>query len=186
VTLRAKEKYKQLPYYKYKLEVGSAALEGYLFMSPDDDPYLITLKFERPAGLVIDEQTDITFVGKYKVTNHDDDKTPLLLKNISAEKQTVIRDTGGYKVKWTFYMQGKDLYVETKSDDPHFGGVNQTHIGLGNERILGRPVTVNFAGDGNNKAIDVYKDFQGTEASIYMFNYTTDEPDKETRVQLRP
>lgn len=186
VILRAEEQYKQLPYYKYNLEVGGTVLEGYLYLSPDDDPYLITLKFERPAGLVIDEQTDITFVGKYKVTNHDDDKTPLLLKNISAEKQTVIRDTGGYEVKWTYYMQGNDLYVETESDDPHFGGVNQTYIGLGKERIPGRPVTVNFAGDGNNKAIDVYKDFKGTEASIYMFNYTTDEPDKETRVQLRP
>lgn len=186
VTLRAEEQYKQLPYYKYNLEVGGTVLEGYLHLSPDDDPYLITLKFERPAGLVIDEQTDITFAGKYKVTNHDDDKTPLLLKNISAEKQTVIRDTGGYEVKWTYYMQGNDLYVETESDDPHFGGVNQTYIGLGKERIPSRPVTVNFAGDGNNKAIDVYKDFKGTEASIYMFNYTTDEPDKETRVQLRP
>ncbi|UQZ32958.1 RNA polymerase subunit sigma [Paenibacillus sp. PK3_47] len=186
VTLKAKEKYKQLPYYKYNLEVGGTVLEGYLYLSPDDDPYLLTLKFERPAGLVIDAQTDITFVGKYKVTNHEDDTTPLLLKNISAEKQTVIRETGGYDVKWTYYMQGKDLYVETESDDHHFGGINQTYIGLGNERILGRPVTVNFAGDGNNKAIDVYKDFKGTEASIYMFNYNTDEPDKETRVQLRP
>ncbi|WP_438492406.1 DUF4179 domain-containing protein [Paenibacillus sp. IHBB 3054] len=186
VTLRAKEKHEQLPYYKYNLEVGGTTLEGSLFRSPNDDPFLTTLGFERPSGLVIDEQTDITFVGKYKVTTHEDDKTPLLLKNISAEKQTVIGDTGGYEVKWTYYMQGNDLYVETESDDPHFGGVNQTHIGLGNERILGRPETINFAGDGNNKAIDIYKDYKGTEASIYMFYYTTDEPDKETRVQLQP
>lgn len=186
VTLRAKEKHTQLPYYKYHLEVGGNSLEGGLFRSPNDDPFLTTIRFERPSGLAIDEQTVITFAGKYKVTVHDEDKTPLLLKNISAEKQTVIRNTGGYDVKWTYYMQGKDLYIETESDDPHFGGVNQTHIGLGNERIIGRPVTVNFAGDGNNKAIDVYKDFKGTEASIYMFYYTTDEPDKETRVQLRP
>ncbi|MNW62138.1 hypothetical protein D3C74_402500 [compost metagenome] len=83
-------------------------------------------------------------------------------------------------------MQGSDLFVETQSDDTRFGGVNQTHINLGKERILGKPLTTNFDGDGNNKAIDVYKNFRGTEASIYMFYYTTDAPEKETRVQLQP
>ncbi|MNC60282.1 hypothetical protein D3C75_1101510 [compost metagenome] len=83
-------------------------------------------------------------------------------------------------------MEGNDLYVETESEDARFGGVNQTHINLGKDRIIGRPVTINFTGDGNNRAIDVYKDFQGTEATIYMFYYTTDEPERETRVQLQP
>lgn len=94
--------------------------------------------------------------------------------------------TGGYPVKWTYYKLGKDLYVETESEDSRFGGVNQTYTGTGKERILGKPLTVNFSGDGNNKAVDVYRDFKDNEASIYMFYYTTDEPDKETRVQLQP
>lgn len=78
---------------------------------------------------------------------------PLQLTNISSEKQTLIRETGGYPVQWTYYMQGADLYVETKSDDPHFGGVNQTHIGTGKDRILGKIVTVNFRGEGKTTAL---------------------------------
>ncbi|MDF9843298.1 MULTISPECIES: DUF4179 domain-containing protein [unclassified Paenibacillus] len=186
VSIRVNAKYPQIPYHKYALEVGGKTLEGSLYRSPKDDPKLVTLRFERPAELEVTPETPVTFVGSYKVTVHEDDKTPLQLTNISAAKQTVIRSTGGYSVKWTYYMEGKDLFVETESEDARFGGVNQTHINLGKERIIGRPVTSNFAGDGNNRAIDVYKDFQGTEASIYMFYYTTDEPERETRVQLQP
>ncbi|CAH1196505.1 hypothetical protein PAECIP111892_02252 [Paenibacillus auburnensis] len=186
VSVKVKNKnYSQIPYHKVELEVGGKTLEG-LYYSTRNDPSLSTFSFERPGDLVIGKQTPVTFVGRYKVTLHGDDKTPLQLTNISADKQTLIRDTGGYPVKWTYYMQGSDLFVETQSDDARFGGVNQTHINLGKDRILGKPVTTNFTGDGNNKAIDVYKNFKGTEASIYMFFYTTDEPEKETRVQLQP
>ncbi|MFE4711340.1 DUF4179 domain-containing protein [Paenibacillus sp. NPDC056722] len=187
VAVRSKVKgFADIPYKKMALEVNGRTLEGGLFRSPKDDPYLMNYKFELPSDLVITKETPITFVGKYKVTTHEDDKTPVLLTDISTKKQTLDRAVGGYPVQWTYYMRGNDLYVETGSEDAHFGGINQTHINLGKDRILGRPVTVNFAGDGNNKAIDVYKDFKQTEASLYMFYYTTDEPDKETRVQLQP
>jgi hypothetical protein len=152
VSVKVKEKYAQIPYHKVELEVGDKTLEGMQYTSPKNDPFLTTYSFERPGDLVIDKQTPVTFVGRYKVTVHDDDKTPLQLTNISADKQTLIRETGGFPVKWTYYMQGSNLLVETQSDDARFGGVNQTHINLGKDRILGRPVTTNFTGDGNNKA----------------------------------
>ncbi|WP_313637949.1 DUF4179 domain-containing protein [Paenibacillus sp.] len=194
VTVRSKDIDNSFPYKKYALEVSGKTLEGKLWSSPEGEPELTVLRFERPVDLEITKETPITFVAKYKVTQHgsykisnnNDDKIPLLITNISQKKQTIIQQLSGYPVKWTYYMQGSDLYVETGSEDARFGGINQTHIGLGKERILGKPVTVNFAGDGNNKAIDVYKDFKGTEASIYMFYYTTDDPEKETRVQIQP
>lgn len=177
----------QMPYKKSFLLVDGRALKsGFYYGYSAENPNLITIRFERPAGLLVDEGTPITFVGKYKVTIHTEDKAPTLLKNISTEKQTLMRDVGGYPVKWTYYMQGKDLYIETGSDDPHFGGINQTNMGEKYNDPLGKPVTSNFSGDGNNKAIDVYKNFKGTEASVYMYYYTTDDPDKETRVQLQP
>ncbi|MFC3745429.1 DUF4179 domain-containing protein [Paenibacillus sp. GCM10012306] len=187
VAVRSKVKgFADIPYQKISLEVNGRTLEGWRERSPKDDPNLLSYKFELPSDLVITKETPITFVGKYKVTVHEDDKTPVLLTDISTKKQTLNREVGGYPVHWTYYMQDGNLYVETGSEDAHFGGINQTHINLGKDRILGRPVTVNFSGDGNNKAIDVYKDFKEKEASLYMFYYTTDEPDKETRVQLQP
>lgn len=186
LSVRTKADFYQLPYKKYYLEVNGKTLEGLLWEISKEDPSLITLSFERPSDLVLDEQTPITFVGTYKVTIHNDDTTPVLLTNISEHKQTVNKQIGGYPVVWTYYMQGDDLFVETGSADPHFGGIPQTYIGLGKDRIMGKQVTANFDGDGNNKAIDVYKNFKGNEASIYMLYYSSDEPDKETRVQLRP
>ncbi|MFF2909627.1 DUF4179 domain-containing protein [Paenibacillus sp. NPDC057934] len=187
VAVRSKVKgFADIPYQKISLEVNGRTLEGGLYRSPKDDPYLRSYKFELPSDLVITKETPITFVGKYKVTTHQDDKIPVLLTDISNKKQTLNSEVGGYPVHWTYYMQGEDLYVETGSEDAHFGGINQTHINLGADRIIGKPVTVNFSGDGNNKAIDVYKGFKEKEASLYMFYYTTDDPDKETRVQLQP
>ncbi|MEK3716840.1 DUF4179 domain-containing protein [Paenibacillus sp. FSL R7-0333] len=179
------EPFPDLPYINYTLEVNGQKLDGGLWYTGSKDRKLITLRFERPANLEITKDTPMTLVGKYKVTVHDDDKAPLELKNISSEKQTLIRQTGGYPVQWTYYMQGADLYVETKSDDPNFGGVNQTYIGKGKDRLISSILTTNFRGEGKNHSINKYKDFKGTDASIYMFYYTTNEPDKETRVQLQ-
>ncbi|MFD2880072.1 hypothetical protein ACFTAO_35535 [Paenibacillus rhizoplanae] len=138
VSIRTKAKFAELPYVNYTLEVGGQKLEGGLWYSTSEDKDLRTLRFERPVNLEITKTTPMTLVGNYKVTRHEDDKKPLELNNISSEKQTLIRQTGGYPVQWTYYMQGADLYVEMKSDDPHFGGVNQTHIGTGKDRILGK------------------------------------------------
>ncbi|ETT58917.1 RNA polymerase sigma factor [Paenibacillus sp. FSL R7-277] len=186
VSVRSKAKpFSELPYVNYSLEVGGRTLEGGLWYSMSEDKELIAVRFERPSDLEITKDTPMTLVGNYKVIRHGDDKKPLQLTNISSEKQTVIRETGGYPVQWTYYMQGEDLYVETRSDDPKFGGVNQTHIGTGKDRIVSKIVSTKFRGDGNNRSIDVYENFKGTEASIYMFFYSTNEPDKETRVQLQ-
>lgn len=176
----------QMPYKKSFLLVDGITLESDFYEYSSDDHNLVTLRFERPSDLVINGETPILYIGKYKVTVHDDDKAPILLKNISAEKQTFIRETGGYPVNWTYYMQGKDLIIETSSEDPHFGGINQTHMGESYKDPLGKPLTTNFHGDGINKAIDVYKNFKGTDATVYMYYYTTDDPDKETKVTLQP
>ncbi|WP_339243216.1 DUF4179 domain-containing protein [Paenibacillus sp. FSL F4-0243] len=191
VIVRSKDKYYSFPYKKYALEIAGKTIESRSKISPDE-PALTELLFERPFDLEITKGTPITFVAKYKVTQHgsynmnNDDKIPLLLTNISQKKQTIIQQLSGYPVKWTYYMQGADLYVETGSEDARFGGINNTHIGLDRERLLGKTVIPTFTGDGSNKTIEVYKNFKGTEATIYNYFYTTDDPEKETRVQIRP
>ncbi|MDQ0494093.1 DUF4179 domain-containing protein [Paenibacillus brasilensis] len=186
VTIRSKKKFASLPYQKYVLDVNGKTLKGNRWSSPDREPDLNTIGFERPSDLVITRDTPINFTGKYKVTAHSDDKTPQHLTDISDQKQTLTTHIGGYPVKWTYYKQGMNLFVETESEDARFGGINQTHIGLGEGRILGKPITANFDGDGINKAVDVYKNFKGKEASVYMFYYTTDDPEAETTVALQP
>ncbi|MFD1772888.1 DUF4179 domain-containing protein [Paenibacillus rhizophilus] len=175
-----------MPYQKYELLVGGKTLEGRLWSSEGRKPRTETFRFDRPADLVITPDTPIVLVCRYKVTSHSGGDTPVLLTGIGTQKQTLTTNISGYPVKWTYYKQNGNLYVESESESPVFGGVNQTYIGTGKNRKIGKPVTVNFIGDGNNKAIDMYKNFEGTEASVYMFFYSTDEPEREARVSLQP
>ncbi|AIQ13988.1 DUF4179 domain-containing protein [Paenibacillus durus] len=185
LVIRTLEKYQEIPYKRYSLEVGGRTLEGPRYYSIED-PYRISLRIERPLDLKVSKDTPIVFVGKYKVTVHEDKQMSFQLTGISGKKRTLDTTIGGYPVTWTYYKQGADLYVETGSEDARFGGINQTYIMQGKERLLGKQLTANFTGDGNNKAIDVYKNFKGTEAEIHMFYYTIDDPEKETRVTLQP
>ncbi|AKG35771.1 DUF4179 domain-containing protein [Paenibacillus durus] len=185
LVIRTQEKHQEIPYKRYSLEVDGKTLEGPRYYSIED-PYRISLRIERPLDLKVTKDTPIVFVGKYKVTDHEDKQKSFQLTGISGKKRTLETTIGGYPVTWTYYKQGADLYVETGSKDARFGGINQTYIMQGKERLLGEQLTANFTGDGNNKAIDVYKNFKGTEAEIHMFFYTIDDPEKETRVTLRP
>ncbi|NJJ41007.1 DUF4179 domain-containing protein [Paenibacillus apii] len=186
VAIENSAKWGIMPYQKYELLVGGKTLEGRLWSSEGRKPRIETFRFDRPANLVITPETPIVLVCRYKVTYHGGGEAPVRLTGIGTQKQSLTTNISGYPVKWTYYKQNGDLYVESESASPGFGGVNQTYIGTGKNRIIGKPLTVNFAGDGNNKAIDVYKNFKGTEAEIHMFYYTTDDPDKETRVVLQP
>ncbi|WP_165452727.1 DUF4179 domain-containing protein [Paenibacillus thalictri] len=175
------EKYLRIPYLDFALDVDGTILKGGRW-GGFDNPEETTFRFELPHGVKVTEQTPVSFVAKYEVLEHKDAKEPIKLTNISVEKQTLTTKVGGYDVLWTYYKQDGKLYVQSECADPSFGGVNQTYMGSGDSRLIGKQVTTNFSGDGNNRAIDEYADFTGTEADINIFWYYTESPDKELRV----
>ncbi|CAI6085512.1 DUF4179 domain-containing protein [Cohnella sp. JJ-181] len=177
------EKYKSLSFKQFNLNVNGTQLKGGFPDQKQGDNYGFTLRFERQPGLVLSEQTPIALYMKYEVTERLD-KNPIHLAGISSEKKTITTQLGGYAVNWTYYKENGNLYIESGSDDPRFGGVNQTYMKDGKRSRPGRPVTANFNGDGNNRMIDMYKDFAGTEADIYIYFYSTDDPHKELRIDL--
>ncbi|WP_028592142.1 DUF4179 domain-containing protein [Paenibacillus massiliensis] len=185
VMAEHEERYFQSSFVKYELEVDGHILNSSNWYSEQGD-YKSKLYAERPLDLEITESSTIKLIGRHHIERHDGGEyPPILLKNISSERQSFMQDIGGYPVKWTYYREDGNLFVETESADPLFGGVNQTHIGKGKDRIIGKPLTVNFSGDGNNKSIDVYKDYGSDSAEIYMFYYTTERPDEQFSIQLR-
>ena len=82
-------------------------------------------------------------------------------------------------------MKDNNLYVESVSSDPNFGGVNQTYYLDGKERSYGTPAKFGLLGDENNKHMDVYENFDKTELDIYIWNYTTHKRNNELRVPLK-
>ncbi|WP_248927989.1 DUF4179 domain-containing protein [Paenibacillus hamazuiensis] len=176
------EKYMRIPYLRFALDVNGTLLDGGTW--PNEDPEKTTFRFELPPGVKVTEQTPVSFAAKYEVLEHKDATEPIKLTDIGERKMTLTTKVGGYSVLWTYYKQDGKLYVQSECADPSFGGINQTYIMKDGNRLIGKPVTTNFMGDGNNRAIDEYPDFTGTEAELHIFWYYTETPDKELRVPL--
>ncbi|KAF6612187.1 DUF4179 domain-containing protein, partial [Paenibacillus sp. EKM208P] len=51
VTVRSKKKFVDIPYQKYSLSVNGKTLEGNRWSPPNSEPYLTTIRFERPSEL---------------------------------------------------------------------------------------------------------------------------------------
>ncbi|RJG26913.1 hypothetical protein DQX05_02535 [Paenibacillus thiaminolyticus] len=110
--------YSRLPYKHVYLSVGGRQLEGEEWLTDntgEGSNYLQTYLFEAPPDLRLTADLPMELLLQYEVEEIWDDKQPILLSNISDEKQTLTTDVGGYPVKWTYYKQNGDLYVEAKA-----------------------------------------------------------------------
>lgn len=172
----------EISFKEVELLVGSHRLKGGIWESDRDRT---VYRFERPIDVEITEQDPLSLEWTYETTMHKDYKSPIHLANISEQPQHLMTTIGGYEVNWTYYMQDGDLYMESESEDPHFGGVNQTYVMQKNDRIPSRPLTVNFTGDGDNKLVEVQRGFKGNEADVYLYHYYVDHPDRQLNVNLQ-
>ncbi|KQO04601.1 DUF4179 domain-containing protein [Paenibacillus sp. Leaf72] len=178
------QKYMQYSFKNYELDVGGTILEGHFWGS--DDPYTNSIRFERPQGLTVTEQTPITLIQSYEVTEHTDKDAVIHLSSITEEKQHMTTEVGGYEVKWTYYRKGADVFVQNESDDKTFGGVNQTYRLEGKKSFPSEILTANFSGDGINSSTEVFRNYDGDNLDLHMYYYTTDAPDKELRTSILP
>ncbi|RCW49347.1 DUF4179 domain-containing protein [Paenibacillus prosopidis] len=179
------EKYMRYPFIDFFLEVDGATWQGGEYFDASL-PQENTLRFERPAGLEITKDSAIFLIGKYEVVWHEGGEEPITLKAISEQKQTITTNVGDYPVKWTYYRKEGAVYLESGSDNPAFGGINQTYRMTEEGKIPSEQLTNNFTGDGNNKAIEKFRDYSGDELTIYIYQYTTDDPSKEMKIPLPP
>lgn len=177
------EPYLRFPFVNYALEVNGTAVEVGS-QQGEEAPEETTFRFEIPAGLRVTEQTPLTFIAKHEVREHKDAKDPIRLTEIGEARKTITTQVGNYTVRWTYYMQDGNLYIQSECDDPSFGGVNQTYMLAGGKTIPGKKAITNFSGVGNNMSVDRYANFAGSEAEIYMFWYYTEDPAKELKVGL--
>lgn len=187
LILNHEKKYTRVPYMDYQLDVGGTLLDGNIWeLYIPGQPDKTELRFEM-VGL--DSATlanqPISLIAKYRVDEWSGDDNPIHLTDISIKPQSVKTEIAGYPITWTYYMKDNHLYVESLSSDPMFGGVNQTYYLQGKERYYGKPVIMGFLGDGNNKHMDVYENFDKREMNIYIWNYTTEKPNDEYRIQLK-
>ncbi|MEK4060189.1 MULTISPECIES: DUF4179 domain-containing protein [unclassified Paenibacillus] len=186
ISYRTREAYAHLPYEKLTLEVQGMSLQGELWSTAERDPNKGAIRFERPSGLVMNGKTPVTLTGKYKITNHKGERTPIRLTAISGKRQSVTSQVGGYPVVWIYYTLDGDLYVETGSQTPGFGGIVSFETTRNNSYFAGETLIANYSGDDDNTAIKRYEGVEQTKASMYVSRYITVEPDQMIQVQLLP
>nr|WP_154959536.1 DUF4179 domain-containing protein [Paenibacillus xylanexedens] len=172
----------QLPYLKYDLDVNGTRLQGAVW--PSDHSNQMELRFEVNPGLKINPDTPMTLYAHHQVQYIEGEFEPVTLPSIGEKPQVVDSKLGGYKIHWTYYLKDGDLYVERYSDDPHFGGMNQTFMLLKGERSYGMPTKTQFAGDGDNQGIDRYEKYTSDTAVVYPWMYSIEEPEAKIAVPL--
>lgn len=126
----------------------------------------------------------MTLVAKHRVDIVDGDPQPIRLTDITEKPQSKTSMVGEYPITWTYYMKDNNLYIESFSSDPTFGGVTQTYYLDHKDRNYGMPIIAGILGDDNNMRMDEYKNFKEIELDIYIYNYTTQQPDEELRIPL--
>ncbi|OAB44480.1 DUF4179 domain-containing protein [Paenibacillus glacialis] len=184
LILTHEEKYTRVPYQNYQLDVGGTLLNGGQWYV-EGNTNKTELRFEM-GMLEVNSIANkpINLIAKHRVDEHVGNHIPVRLMDISSERKTITTDYEGYPVTWTYYKKDNNLYVESLSSDSEFGGVNQTYYLDGTERSYGTSVIVDLNGDGNNKQIDLYKNFDRGELEIYVWYYSTEKPEDELRVEL--
>jgi len=185
LILTHEEKHTRFPFMDYQLDIGGTLLNGGVWFIQGQSNKT-ELRFEM-AGLNAASLANqpVSLIAKHRVDEFAGDKNPIRLTDISAEHQTLTSSIAGYPITWTYYMKDHNLYVESLSSDPAFGGVNQTYYLDGEDRNYGMPAIIGLLGDDNNKHMDVYENFDKTELEVYISNYTTHKRDDVLRIPLK-
>lgn len=185
IVLQHEEQYTRVPYLNYHLDIGGKRITG--FDAYQEDKYKSELRFELSPDIELSSigASPITLIAEHRADELKGSEEPVLLTGISEEKQSFTQDYEGYPVTWTYYTKDNNLYIESKSSDLKFGGINQTYYGQGKDKVYGVPSIQDFAGNGKNKSMDVYENYTGaSELEIYAFMYRTEQPEAELRVTL--
>ncbi len=175
----SKDPYIYMPYKDYHLDVGGTLLKGRWW----EDANKKELRFEM-TGLNAASLANqpVTLVAKDRVNEFEGDDQPIRLTNISDKLQSKTSSIAGYPITWTYFKKDNYLYVESSSSNPTFGGVVQTYYLENNERNPGIPRVMGLFD--NNKMMDEYDNFDKNDLDIYIWKYTTLQPDAELRVPL--
>ncbi|MEK3884466.1 DUF4179 domain-containing protein [Paenibacillus sp. PL2-23] len=103
----------------------------------------------------------------------------------SASKKTATTEQHGATVTFTYYKDGKDLMVESASDNPLFGGITQSYLNINGERMFPELNPTPPGGNGTNRKVERYVNVPNGDLTLNPFLYVWFDPKATTVLQLQ-
>jgi len=109
----------------------------------------------------------------------------VILRQPSIERQTIAAAIDGIPVMYTYYRQGDDLVVESRSDDPSFGGISQSYVVVGGKNKYPIVNPLPPGGNGTNIRVETYAKLGDGDVQLNPGNYTVLQPDKTLEIPIQ-
>ncbi|HEY2493497.1 MAG TPA: DUF4179 domain-containing protein [Paenibacillus sp.] len=144
-------------YNTVRLAIGDKEIKGgYNIKGADPKKYQHVYGFESPEWYKDWSTVPMKLVLKDAVvTKHDPSKNWITLSQPVEKKQSAELKVDGYHIYFNYYMDGKDLIVESESDSPGFKGVNQTMMRFDGEVVYPVGISKGIVSTGVN--VDRYE-----------------------------
>lgn len=161
-------------------EVGG----GFNILGDDSSSYRHVYQFESPEWYKDWHQASLQLILKDAVvTKRDLTKNWATLKHPNEEKQYVQLEVEDFLVTFTYYMDGKDLIVESDSDSPRFKVINQSMLRAAGEDIY--PKMVAHGPSQSGKKVERYENIELSETmELNPGFYSYYDPERDIEVQL--
>ncbi|WP_211746957.1 DUF4179 domain-containing protein [Paenibacillus sp. Marseille-Q4541] len=173
-------------YKSAELVIGNHTVSGVQTIKGNDpENYQHLYQFESPEWYNNWSDVSMKLILKDAVIEkRDTSKNWITLHRPSEEKQFTELNVDGYPIQFTYYTDGNELIVESKSDSPGFKGISQTTMRVNGTEVVPEVMPKGMVSTGVN--IDHYKniDLDG-ELQLNPGIYKYSDPSRDIEINLK-
>lgn len=122
--------------------------------------------------------------GKKAVMRAEDDHL-LTLTQPAADIKTLQTELNGAVVEFTYRKEGRDLIVESSSDNSSFGGIGQSYLLVNGERKIAEMKPTPPGGNGTNRKVERFVNVPEGDLELNPFWYSWLDPAASVELTIR-
>ncbi|MDR0269008.1 DUF4179 domain-containing protein [Paenibacillus sp.] len=182
-----RDKYAISQYRDARLKIGDQEITGYYTTKGDFPNNKDVFVFESPEWYKDWSKVPMKLILRKPVVSARDIKANWLeLNRPTAEKQSGDLDVNSFKLHFTYYMDGKDLVVESVCNSENFKNMSQSMLRVDGEYMYAEYNPSNIGFDMPSKKIERYPDFsmkQSLEINPGFYSYYDSSREAEITLQ---
>lgn len=183
-----RDKYAISQYRDVRLKIGDQEISGYTTTKGDSpDNYRDVFVFQSPEWYKDWSKVPMKLILRKPVVSARDIKANWLkLDRPTAEKQSGDLDVNSFKFHFTYYMDGKDLVVESECNSEKFKNMSQSMLRVDGKHMYPEHDPYDSGFDMPSKKIERYPDFsmkQSLEINPGFYYYS--DPTREAEITLQ-